>query len=454
MNKITAREQSLDLLLAILKKGSYSPIVLNEALSKNTFSTHDRGLITTLVYGVLQRKMTLDYVLSLYVAKERKLDTWVRVLLWLSIYQKMYLDRIPDHALVNEAVEIAKKRGHRGISNLVNGVLRRLIREGLPDFNAIQPEERRDAIQNSHPEWLLRLWREEWDLETARRIAEADNQPPLVSVRVNRTRLDPDTLIDKLHEVGIDAKSSTLSPDGLVLASSGSIAASPFFVSGQLTIQDQSSMLVADAVAPEASMLVLDACAGPGGKTTHLAERMDGKGRIIALDLHPHKTKLIDEAAKRLGLDSCIETRALDARRAADQFASQSFDRVLLDVPCSGFGVIRRKPEIRWEKNPEDIAQLVKVQKEILERTAPLVRPGGLLIYSTCTISRAENDWQISQFLAEHPEFEPDSDFAQHLPASVRERVHPLEGWLQLMPFDFNTDGFFIACLRRSETGQ
>ncbi|MFT8361705.1 MAG: 16S rRNA (cytosine(967)-C(5))-methyltransferase RsmB [Sporolactobacillus sp.] len=452
MSRPNAREQALDLLFLILEKGAYSPLALNDALSKNTWSAADRALITTLVYGTMQRKMTLDYVLSCFVAKEKRLDNWVHLLLLLSIYQKMYLDRIPDHALVNEAVEIAKRRGHRGISNFVNGVLRRLIREGVPSLDAITSEERREAICSSHPQWLLRLWRGQWDAQTARRIAAADNEPPQTYVRVNRLRTDRETIISKLNEAGFTAAAGELSADCLVVEhAAGNLAASPFFISGDLTIQDQSSMLVADAVDPQPHEHVLDACAGPGGKTTHLAERMAGVGQITALDLHPHKTQLIDQAAQRLGVAACIHTQTCDAREAGAIFPSQSFDRVLLDVPCSGFGVIRRKPEIRYEKQEADIAQLACIQKAILREAAPLVRMGGLLVYSTCTISRMENDRQIRDFLATHPEFEPDSKFAARMPVTVQPLINLQLASLQLMPYMFATDGFFIACLRRRQ---
>ncbi|MFT8317180.1 MAG: 16S rRNA (cytosine(967)-C(5))-methyltransferase RsmB [Sporolactobacillus sp.] len=449
MSRISAREQALDLLIAVMKKGSYSPIALNDALSNGDLSERDSALVTTLVYGVLQRKMTLDFVLNRLYSGKRELDDWVRILLWLSIYQKMYLNRIPDHALVNEAVTIAKKRGHQGISGLVNGLLRHLLREGLPDFSAIDPEMKRLSVTSSHPEWLLQLWTEQWDQQTAARIAEADNQPPLTFIRANRTRVTPEKLIARLAEEEIYADKSTLSRDGLQVES-GHPAQSRAFAEGLMTIQDQSSMLVADAVCPDETMRVLDACAGPGGKTTHLAERMGNKGQLIALDLHPHKTKLIDDTAQRLGLTN-IETRPLDARKAVEAFGEASFDRLLLDVPCSGLGVIRRKPEIRWEKSPEDLEGLLRVQAQILERTAPLVRAGGWLVYSTCTLNREENDQQILAFLAGHPEFDWEPGFHERMPEKGFEHASfsRQESMLQIMPFTFESDGFFIACLKR-----
>ncbi|WP_100487641.1 16S rRNA (cytosine(967)-C(5))-methyltransferase RsmB [Sporolactobacillus pectinivorans] len=447
MNKISTREMALDLLLSITKEQSYSQLALNDALSEQKWPERDKGLVTTLVYGVLQRNLTLEYILSTFTAG-KKLDDWVRILLMISIYQKMYLDRIPDHAIVNEAVNIAGKRGHRGISGFVNAVLRRFLREGVPDFSGIHPESRRLSVVHSHPEWLLALWESQWDRETALKIADSDNQPPQVFVRVNRTRITKNELISRLESEGIQVSEGLLSPDCLRI-DSGHAAGSRAFASGLMTIQDESSMLVADALSPKEGMAVLDACAGPGGKTTHLGERMHNKGKIIALDLHEHKTKLIDRSAERLGLSN-IETRAMDARTAGELLGEESFDRVLLDVPCSGLGVIRRKPEIRWAKTARDINRLVAIQREILDHASRLVRRGGWLVYSTCTINRDENERQLSRFIASHPDFEWEPDLFSRFPNVLKEcRVSEDAGMIQLLPFQFGTDGFFIGCLRK-----
>ncbi|MCO7127981.1 16S rRNA (cytosine(967)-C(5))-methyltransferase RsmB [Sporolactobacillus shoreicorticis] len=444
MSKMTARETVLDLLLAITKKHAYSQIVLNETLNAGHLSDKDKGLVTTLVYGVLQQKLILDYYLSSFVEKKRKIDDWVKQLLFMSIYQKAFLDRIPDHAIVNEAVTIAKKRGHRGISGFVNGVLRRILREGLPDLSKIEPESKRNSIVYSHPEWLMGLWEAQWDRETAVKIAEADNLPPSVSIRVNQLKVTRQELADQLAAENIETLPGKLSPDALIVTS-GNAVQSQAFQKGYFTIQDESSMLVADAAAPEEGMLVLDACAGPGGKTTHLAERMGNRGRIVALDLHPHKAQLIDHAAERLGLSN-IEAHAMDARSARSKLGEASFDRVVLDVPCSGLGVIRRKPEIKWTKLVDEIKGLIPIQQMILEEAALLVKPGGWLIYSTCTIHKDENEKQMAAFLANHSNFRAEASFAKRMPKA---KTDPRDGMLQIMPYMFQTDGFFICCLER-----
>lgn len=450
MIRHSVRETALDLLLSITKKHAYSQLALNEALSESSLSVRDRALVTAIVYGVLQRQLTLDYCLSGFVGSRRKLDEWVRLLLLLSFFQKLYLDRVPDHAIVNEAVTIANKRGHRGVAGFVNGVLRQFLRKGAPDLSAIHPEGRRLSVQYSHPEWLLDMWGLQWDRETALRIAGSDNLPPHTFVRVNRLKLSRAALADRLAKEGIGTSEGTLSPDCLTIEE-GQAAMTGAYKDGLLTIQDQSSMLVADAVSPLPGMTVLDACAGPGGKTTHLAERMEDRGKIIALDLHPHKTKLIDDAADRLGI-SIVETRAMDARDALGFYGAKSFDRVLLDAPCSGFGVLRRKPEIKWEKTAADAESLASVQQSILEASASLVKSGGWLIYSTCTINRAENDDQLNRFLAGHPEFYWEPAFFSRFPQTIQEcRLSPGKAMIQLMPFQFGTDGFFIGCLKKKE---
>ncbi|WP_010630998.1 16S rRNA (cytosine(967)-C(5))-methyltransferase RsmB [Sporolactobacillus vineae] len=447
MNRQSARETALDLLLSISKNKSYSQIALNEMLSSASLNGRDKALVTTLVYGVLQHSRTLDYILAFYVSG-KKPDLWVDLLLRLSLYQKIYLDRIPDHAIVNEAARIAGKRGHHGIVGFVNAVLRRFLREGVPDLNRIQPESKRLSIQYSHPEWLLSLWAGQWDSDTAVKIAESDNQAPPSFVRVNRLHTDRHELEAILEQDGMQTEPGRLSPDCLEIKG-GHIAGTRAFATGLMTIQDESSMLVADAVAPEKGMTVLDACAGPGGKTTHLGERMQNSGQIIALDLHEHKTKLIDQSAKRLGVTN-IRTKAMDAREAGSFFSPASFDRLLLDVPCSGLGVIRRKPEIRWDKSPEDLGHLAEIQNALLERTSTLVRSGGWLVYSTCTVNRDENDRRLTGFLSRHPEFEWEPDFFRRLPEALKQcRVTPDSSMIQLFPFQFNTDGFFIGCLRR-----
>lgn len=447
--KSDARTVALDVLTRVEQDRAYSNLLLNRALQQSGLAKADAGLATELVYGTIQRLNTIDYYLGTLVPKGLdKLQPWVRNLLRLSFYQLYYLDRIPAHAIVDVAVTIAKKRGHAGISGLVNGVLRNALRRketfAIPD--GLPPSER-IALEHSHPEWLVARWIAAYGEETAERICRANNRPPHASARVNRTRLTRGILLEQMREKGWKAEPSRIAPAGIVASEGGSLAQTSWFAEGKLTVQDESSMLVAEALAPEPGMRVLDCCAAPGGKTTHLAELMDDKGEIIACDIHEHKEALITEQAKRLGL-TCIRTVVADAKALGGLFPEASFDRILLDAPCSGLGVIRRKPDLKWAKREEEIAAISAVQHELLAAVHRLLAPGGVLVYSTCTTEREENGGMIDRFLSEQPEFTLDP-LPDGLLSGTRLEQDARNGHVQLLPDDFDSDGFFIARLRK-----
>ncbi|MEE4577085.1 16S rRNA (cytosine(967)-C(5))-methyltransferase RsmB [Paenibacillus polymyxa] len=446
--KQTAREVALDVLTGVEQEGAYSNLELNRRLQQAGLFASDVGLTTELVYGTVARRNTLDYFLNKFVQKgTAKLQPWVRSLLRMSVYQLVYLDRVPDHAVVSEAVTIAKRRGHQGISGMVNGVLRSMLRESdklrIPD--GLSAEER-ISLEHSHPQWLVKRWIKQYGTDTAEAICKANNEPPAVSVRVNTTMTSRDQLLDEMIAKGIDAVPSAVSPYGIVVRSGGNMALTSWYTDGLLSVQDESSMLVAEAVAPEPGMAVLDCCAAPGGKTAHMAELMKDRGRIVANDLHAHKHQLIREQANRLGLDA-VETVTGDALDLKERYAPASFDRILLDAPCSGFGVIRRKPDLRWSKTAQDVRDITQLQHELLDSVAGLLKPGGILVYSTCTIEPDENEGQLARFLSEHPEYELAKDHS--FPAVSHEMDGIQKGSVQLLPQHFHSDGFYIARLRR-----
>ncbi|MED1741770.1 16S rRNA (cytosine(967)-C(5))-methyltransferase RsmB [Bacillus swezeyi] len=445
MKKSNVREVALDALIKLDQNQAYSNLLLQSVMKANDLNDKDRGLLTELVYGTLQNKLVLDYMLKPFMKKPEKVTLWVIHLLRMSLYQMEYLEKIPDRAALFEAVEIAKKRGHKGISSFVNGVLRSVQREGVPSFDEIADPIERLAVETSHPEWLVREWTDAYGFEAAEQICRVHMIPPKQTLRVNTLKNDRDGLLKRLSEAGFEAEAGDLSKDAVKLLK-GTIAASPFFKEGDVTIQDESSMLVARALGPEPGETVLDACAAPGGKSTHISEILQNTGKVVSLDLHQHKVKLIREAAGRLGLSN-IETKAMDARKAGEAFQPQQFDRILVDAPCSGFGVIRRKPDLKYSKTPEDSAHLAGIQLAILNEIAPLLKKGGTLVYSTCTMDRTENEQVMHAFLEEHDEFEPDHSLSERLPEKAAPYVQ--SGSVQILPHYFGTDGFFICSMRK-----
>jgi 16S rRNA (cytosine967-C5)-methyltransferase len=442
----TARDIALDVLLAIEERGAYSNLALQSALRNARLDSRDVGLATELVYGTVGRLNTLDYYLTPSLKTPlHKLEPWVRNLLRLTVYQLYYLERIPPFAAINEAVEIAKRRGRKA-SGFVNGVLRGILRNKA---NIQLPSREKNwarhvSLLYSHPEWMVKVWEKAFGREATEVLCEANNDRPSLCLRVNANRATREELLGELIEAGISAHPSLISPYGIILHEGLDVTQLPAFREGRCTVQDESSMLVAQVLSPKPKERILDCCAAPGGKTTHIAELMGDDGEVVAVDVHAHKIELIENVAKRLGLTS-IRTRAGDIRRVVAD--AGQFDRILLDAPCSGLGVIKRKPDLKWKKAPEDIAEIASLQRDLLENAAKALRPGGVLVYSTCTVMPEENIDVVRAFLSSHPDFEADP-IAPHLPEAVHDAI--LDSCaVQLTPQQFGSDGFFIARLRR-----
>lgn len=448
-----AREVAMNVLHNVETKGAFSGLELNQALMSSDLSRPDAGLATELVYGTIQRMNTIDYDLALRVKGwPKKVEPWVRSLLRMSYYQLRWLTRVPAHAAVDEAVRIAKKRGHAGIAGLVNGVLRGIVRDGFEaSYLDKLSEAERLSLVHSHPLWLVERWISQFGVKQTENICEANNENPHASARINSLRIKRQELLDTMTEAGLTVRPSPLASNGIIAEKAGNLVHTDWFKEGLMSIQDESSMLVAAVADPMPGMQVLDCCAAPGGKTTHMAERMQNKGKVIANDVHPHKEALIKQQAERLGL-TCIETMTGDAMDLPTRLPKQSFDVVLLDAPCSGLGVIRRKPEIKWTKTAEDITSLAILQSQLLRRVKELVKPGGVLVYSTCTIADEENQQSVQHFLAENPDFSLDVSWPEEVLAPLKEQGQlpdRFSGMLQILPQMFGSDGFFIARLRR-----
>lgn len=441
MSNTSAREATLHILEQIDKNQSYSNLLVNHAIKKFNIKGPDVGLLTELTYGTIQRKLTLDFYLQPFIKK--KVEGWVRNLLRLSLYQMMYLDRVPERAAIHEAVEIAKKKGHKGIAGLVNGILRSIQRQGVPSLDEIEDPVEKLSIETSHPYWLVKRWSEQFGIGKTRAMCETNLLPPVQTARVNTLLTTREEILKELEEAGIDAEISTLIPEGIHIKR-GNIAHTEAYKKGYLSIQDESSMLVAYALNPKPGERVLDMCAAPGGKTTHIAQKMNNEGTVVAMDLHPHKIKLINENAERLKITS-IEGHALDGRKSHEKFDLQSFDRVLVDAPCSGLGVLRRKPDIKYAKKEQDLVSLTSIQLELLDAAVDMLKPGGILIYSTCTVDYEENNLTVTRLL------EKNTVLKQIPVEGLPEAIQPLveDKQLQVFPQDFGGDGFFIACFKK-----
>lgn len=443
---VNPRYQSLLLLEKVTKNQAYSNLLISDQIQKSQMSAKDARLFTEIVYGTISRQLTLDYYLEPFIKGAKKIDPWVRSLLRLSLYQLLYLDRVPDYSILNDAVEIAKSNGNQGVGKFVNGVLRNVQRKGVRSTEEVKDPIERLSIEISIPQWLTEKLVQDYGFEQAQAIGFSLFERSRVSGRVtNPVAMSRTEILNELTSEGIEAVESQVSPVG-VIAEKGVLAQSRVFRDGQLTIQDESSMLVAPAMQIEPQHIVLDACAAPGGKTTHIASYLDVSqgGKVIALDIHQHKLKLIEENARRLHVAAAIKPQLLDARKVKETFSDETFDRILVDAPCSGLGLMRRKPDMKYTKKREDFLHLQKIQLEILESIASKVKKYGIITYSTCTIVPEENKQVIQKFLSIHPEFEviPPKG-CEHLTKSLH------EDQLQLLPSDYGTDGFFICCLRR-----
>ncbi|MBZ5200264.1 16S rRNA (cytosine(967)-C(5))-methyltransferase RsmB [Planomicrobium chinense] len=436
------RDAAFSILWAVENKQAYSNLLLHQTIQSHGIADKNKGLLTEITYGTLQHQMTLDYYLEPYL--KGKIEPWVKTLLRMSLYQIVYLDRIPAHAVVHEAVEIAKRRGHGGVASVVNGVLRSVQRSGVRSFNTISDPYEKIAIETSHPLWMIKRWAEQFGLEKTREMALENNKIPPQTVRVNTVRATPAEVIEMLESEGLEAVQSELVPECLIVTN-GQPAKTATFEKGFITIQDESSMLPAYALQVAPNMQVLDMCAAPGGKTTHIAEKMQNTGQLFAMDLHQHKIKLIDETAKRLG-HTVIETEVGDGKKSVERFGTEKFDRILVDAPCSGLGVIKRKPDIKYTKKEADFTRLQEIQLELLDQASQLLKTDGIMVYSTCTVDSIENRGTAEKFLKDHPDMEK---IEVALPEALGLKN---TGFVQIFPQDFGGDGFFISAFRKKAT--
>jgi 16S rRNA (cytosine967-C5)-methyltransferase len=441
------RQAAVEILLRIKREKSYADILIDLELSKGELSGPDRGLLTELVYGVSRRRETLDHIINQFSnQKTDKLEYIVLTLLRLGLYQSHFLDRIPVSAAVNETVNLAKVYVPRA-SGFINAVLRRADRErdGIVWPDRTDEPGKFISVYYSHPRWLVEEWLRQLGLAEAEELARAMAEQAPMTLRVNTLRITREALLERLAADGIGAEKCSYSPDGLQLLSQVNPAALRSFQEGLCTVQDESSQLAAILLAPAPGEAILDACAAPGGKATHLAQRMGNSGSLLACDIHVGKLRRIMETVGRLGI-TIIQTSPQDAAKIRQRQGDPQFDRILVDAPCSGLGVIRRNPEAKWLKTPDDVVRLAALQKTILGNMADRLRAGGVLLYSTCTLTTAENEAVIDDFLTKRDDFVVE-DLRQLFPEYAG--LFSDRGFFRSWPHRHGMDGFFAARLRK-----
>ena len=440
-----ARSAALSALLHVDVDEGYSNIVLDKTLSAFTLEQRDKALASAIFYGVLERRITLDYMISQFSKTPiKKMSPLVLEILRMGVYQIVYLERIPKSAAVNESVNLAKENGLVKASSFINAVLRSFLR-GIDEIK--MPDAEKEpllylSIQYSFPEWLIDLWQKAYGKDCTLNLLESSLNKPPVFARVNNTAISEENLIERLSSEGIKANTVTWLDHAIELQQTGAISQSACFQEGLFHIQDLSSQLCCSLLNPTAGQRIIDVCSAPGGKAFTIAEIMNNQGELLAFDKYKGKVRLIQQGAKRLNL-SMIKASVRDAVNEKTEL--EPADRVLCDAPCSGLGIIRRKPEIRY-KLQSAIDSLPDLQYLILCESSKLVKSGGVLIYSTCTLNPKENFEVAAKFIEDNNGFEP---FTLHFPDVLHHVINEPDNQLTLMPHAHGADGFFVAAFQK-----
>lgn len=443
------REVALKTLYKIDKEETYSNLALDEMIkqNKNNLDSRDIGLISEIVYGTVSWKLTIDEIIKKYSSiKMKKISPWILNILRMGIYQIIFLDKIPKSAAVNESVNLAKRYGHKGSSNFVNAILRKVNKEDIEEFYKIENSIERISKITSTPEWIVDELLKEKNEKEVEEICKSFNIKPKTSIRVNRLKITKTELKEKLKERNINCQDGKLN-DFLTIDGLKDIENLDLFKEGYFTVQDESAGMASIVLNPLENEFVLDACSAPGGKTTYLAEIMNNKGKIIAWDIYEHRLNLIKQNYKRLGID-IIETNLNDATIYKEEYF-EKFDKILLDVLCLGTGVIRRKPDIKWQRKKENINEITKIQMQILETCSKYLKKGGELVYSTCSIFEEENQNIIDSFLNKNPEYKISR--YENITNNVEISKYLVENkYIKIYPNNTN-DGFFICKIYKKD---
>ncbi|MEH2184248.1 16S rRNA (cytosine(967)-C(5))-methyltransferase [Nostoc sp.] len=441
-------------------KGAYADVALDRVLQKVSLPDSDRRLVTELVYGSVRRQRTLDTLIDQLAKKKSDQQPQdLRTILHLGFYQLRYQERIPASAAVNTTVQLAKENGFSGLTGFVNGLLRQYLRkaggENTPLSLHTDPLElpenpvERLGILHSFPDWIVQVWLEQLGLIETEQLCEWMNQSPTIDLRINPLRTSIEEVEAALQSAGVLIRRIPHLPQALrFIGNTGSIQKLPGFKEGWWTVQDASAQLVGHLLDPQPGEVVIDACAAPGGKTTHIAELMADRGKIWACDRTPSRLRKLQENSQRLNLQS-VQICTGDSRHI-NQFQNTA-DRVLLDAPCSGLGTMHRHADARWRQTPASVRELSVLQRELLTHTSTFVKPGGVLVYATCTLHPAENEEVISAFLAESPDWQIEFPSGVELPDSTDSTP---QGWFKLWPHRQDIDGFFMVRLRKTNNSE
>lgn len=435
-----SRELILDILMEILENGGYSHMILRQALEKYQYlEKQDRALITRVVEGTIEYRLTIDAVIdACSKTKVEKMKPIIRTILRMSVYQIIWMDRIPDSAVCNEAVKLAEKRRFVGLKGFVNGVLRTISRRKeefvFPDWSR----------RYSMPDWLIELWKKQYPAETVEGMLKAFLQDMPTTVRCNLDRASMEEIETNLKSQNVDVAASPLSSNALLISHYDYLESLEAFGNGWIQVQDVSSSFVGDVADPQPGDMVLDVCGAPGGKSLHIADRLKGTGLVVVRDLSEQKIRMVEDNMERTGFTN-MRAEVWDALEFDPEWEGRA-DIVIADLPCSGLGIIGKKPDIKYQVTEEKLKALAELQKEILSVVSRYVKPGGKLIYSTCTIDRLENEDQREWFLSRFP-FDS-SPIDGMLGDAVREDTMK-DGYVQLVPGRYPCDGFFIAAFKR-----
>lgn len=446
------RQLATTILDRVDKEQSFAEPLLDSLLSQNILSSiQDRRLLTEIVYGTLRMRNRIDWFIeSIYTGDSKKMETGIKNILRVGLYQIMFTDRIPAYAAVDEAVKLARK-AYPGRDGLVNAILRNAIRKmdtvKYPDFEE-DPAAHISAF-HSHPGWLVDKWIEQLGIEETVEFCKSNNERPPLTLRINRLKTERAGAIKALHEEGFTARPTEYSPDGTIISNPEiPVREMSLYKKGYLLIQDEASQLISFVLDPRPGDTILDVCSGAGIKTTHMAGLMKNSGKIVALDINRRKIEGLKELSRKFGA-TIIEPKTGDVTKDMGSAYREQFDRILVDVPCSALGTLRRNPEIKWNKTAGDMEKFPRLQKKILNRCADYLKRGGIMLYSTCTIQEDENEEVVKDFLRANPDFT-----CIHPSVPKAWKMTDGEGFFRTFPHRHGTDGFFGALLLKKKEGE